>query len=94
MPGGFGTGMAGSATFIALTVSMPKDEIAMATGPMYLASAVGMVVGIAAISATQLSSLKILLVQSLQGWNAAAVSIRRLSLSAYKGSQTSSFNSR
>jgi hypothetical protein len=74
VPGGFGTGMAGSATFIALTCSVTKGEIAMATGGMYLASAVGMVVGIAACSAAQLSSLQNLLTESLTDPDAASVS--------------------
>ena len=74
VPGGFGTGMAGSATFIALTVSVSKPEMAMATGGMYLASAVGVVVGIATSSAIQLSSLQTLLVGSLHGPDAARAS--------------------
>ncbi|KAG0645632.1 Vacuolar membrane amino acid uptake transporter fnx2 [Hyphodiscus hymeniophilus] len=73
VPGGFGTGMAGSATFIALTVSVDKSEIAVATGGMYLMSAVGMVVGVAASSAMQLSTLKNALAGSLHGPDAAEV---------------------
>lgn len=74
VPGGFGTGMTSSAAFIALTSSVAKSEIAMATGGMYLCSAVGTVVGIAASSAIQLSTLQNLLSSSLHGPDAAAVS--------------------
>lgn len=75
VPGGFGTGMAASATFIALTSSVLHGEIAMATGGMYLASAMGMVVGIAASSAVQMGSLRNLLVSRLSGPAAAEVRI-------------------
>jgi MFS family permease len=74
VPGGFGTGMTSSAAFIALTSSVAKSEIAMSTGGMYLFGSVGMVVGVAASSAIQLSALKVLLVARLHGPNAAAVS--------------------
>jgi hypothetical protein len=67
--------MAASATFIALTVSVAKSEIAMATGGLYLAGAVGMVVGVAASSAIQLSSVQNLLAEQLHGPDAAAVSL-------------------
>lgn len=73
IPGGFGTGMAAAATFIALTSSVEKAEVAMATGGMYLASAIGMVVGIAVSSSVQLNSLRALLVESIHGPEAAEV---------------------
>ena len=61
IPGGFGTGMAASATFIALTSSVEHKDIAVTTGGMYLSSAVGMLAGIAVSSSVQLSSLRTLL---------------------------------
>lgn len=67
IPGGFGTGMAASATFIALTSSLQHADVAMATGGMYLATTVGSVVGIAVSSSVQVSALKALLVQALEG---------------------------
>ena len=76
IPGGFGTGMAAAATFIALTTSVEKAEIPMATGGMYLASAVGMVVGIAVSSSIELNSLRALLVASLHGPDSAKVGIQ------------------
>jgi MFS family permease len=74
IPGGLGTGMAYAATFIALTSSVKKEEIALVTGGMYLASAVGMVVGIAVSSAVQLNSLQALLLASLHGPESSKVS--------------------
>jgi MFS family permease len=73
VPGGFGTGVAGSATFIAVTSGVEKGEIAMATGGMYLASAIGMVVGIAVSSAVQLGSLRDLLGTKLNSSESAKV---------------------
>ena len=65
--------MAGSATFIAVTSGVEKKEIAMATSGMYLANAVGMVVGIAVSSAVQLESLGDLLRARLNGTESAKV---------------------
>ena len=65
--------MAAAATFIALTSSVGKEEIAVATGGMYLASSVGMVVGIAVSSSIQMNSLIMLLVASIHGPEAAKV---------------------
>jgi hypothetical protein len=67
MPSGFGTGLAFSATFIALQASVKRDEIAISTGGLYTASAIGMVVGIAASSTVQLGTLRAALEASLGG---------------------------
>lgn len=69
MPSGFGTGLAFSATFIALQASVKREEIAISTGGLYTASAVGMVVGIAASSTAQLGTLRAALQESLGGLN-------------------------
>lgn len=61
IPGGFGTGMAAASTFIALTSSVGKEEMAVVTGGMYLSSAIGMLVGLAASSSVQVGSLRALL---------------------------------
>jgi MFS family permease len=73
IPGGFGTGMTMSATFIALTSSVEKKDIAMVTGGMYLASAVGMVVGVAVGSSLQMSSLRVLLAEKVTGPEASKI---------------------
>ncbi|PQE17967.1 major facilitator superfamily transporter protein [Rutstroemia sp. NJR-2017a WRK4] len=46
-PGGFGLGITAACTFIALTASIQKKELSIATGGMYLAGSIGMVVGVA-----------------------------------------------
>ena len=66
-PGGLGMGIVGSAIFIALTSSVEHKDIAMATGGMYLGSAFGMMTGIAVSTSVQLTSLRWLLVERLQG---------------------------
>jgi Major Facilitator Superfamily len=66
MPSGFGMGLAFSATFIALQSSVKKEEIAISTGGLYTASAIGMVIGIAASSTVQLGSLRAALESSLK----------------------------
>jgi MFS family permease len=66
-PGGFGTGMVGSANYIALTLSVERKDIAMATGGIYLVSAIGMMTGIAVSTSVQLTSLRGLLLERIQG---------------------------
>ncbi len=66
MPGGFGTGIAFSATFIGLTSAVSKGEMAVATSGLYLSSGVGTVVGVAAASAVQIGTLRGLLVHGLK----------------------------
>ncbi|KAI9650714.1 hypothetical protein NHQ30_000737 [Ciborinia camelliae] len=56
-PGGFGLGITAACTFIALTVSVQKKEMAMATAGMYLMSSIGLVVGIALCAGVQNSAL-------------------------------------
>ncbi|KAM3084217.1 hypothetical protein ACMFMF_001574 [Clarireedia jacksonii] len=46
-PGGFGLGITSACAFIALTASIQKKELSMATGGMFLAGSIGMVVGVA-----------------------------------------------
>jgi MFS family permease len=66
MPSGFGMGLAFSATFIALQSSVKREEVAISTGGLYTASAIGMVIGIAAASTVQLGSLRVLLETGLK----------------------------
>jgi hypothetical protein len=71
MPSGFGMGLAFSATFVALQSSVKKEEVAISTGGLYTASAIGMVVGIAASSTVQLGTLRSALEASLNGFSDA-----------------------
>jgi hypothetical protein len=71
MPSGFGTGIAFSVTFIALQCSVKREEIAISTGGLYTASAIGMVIGIAASSTVQLGSLRVLLEAGLKDLSGA-----------------------
>ena len=71
MPSGFGMGLAFSATFVALQSSVKKEEVAISTGGLYTASAIGMVVGIAASSTVQLGTLRSALEASLNGFSGA-----------------------
>ncbi|KAF7867338.1 hypothetical protein EAF04_005421 [Stromatinia cepivora] len=56
-PGGFGLGITAACTFIALTVSVQKKEMGMATAEMYLMSSIGVVVGVALCAGVQNSAL-------------------------------------
>lgn len=78
VPGGFGTGMAQASTFIALTSSLQHKDMAIATGGLYLSSAVGMLVGLAVSSAVQLSTLRSILEDRLTGESGAKVCELRL----------------
>ncbi|KAF2727601.1 MFS general substrate transporter [Polyplosphaeria fusca] len=51
VPGGFGTGMAQSAVFIALQAAIDPEHTAVATASLYLSGTVGMIVGMASVSA-------------------------------------------
>ncbi|KAK2597096.1 hypothetical protein N8I77_012964 [Diaporthe amygdali] len=57
-PGGFGTGIALSAVFIAVQASVDKSQVAPAISALYLASGFGTVVGLAAVSATFQAGLR------------------------------------
>jgi MFS family permease len=71
IPSGFGMGLAFSATFVALQSSVKKEEVAISTGGLYTASAIGMVIGIAAASTVQLGSLRVLLEAGLENFSGA-----------------------
>jgi len=71
MPSDFGMGLAFSATFVALQSSVKREEIAISTGGLYTASAIGMVVGIAASSTVQLGSLRAVLEVNLRNISGA-----------------------
>ncbi|KAH8594599.1 major facilitator superfamily domain-containing protein [Bisporella sp. PMI_857] len=67
IPGGFGSGMAQASTFIALSGAVEKSEMAIATGGIYLSSAVGMLVGLAISSSVQMGTLRTILEERIIG---------------------------
>lgn len=60
-PGGFAAGVALASTFIVLTANMPHETAAVATGGLYLASNLGVVLGLSISSGLQRGVLKYLL---------------------------------
>lgn len=64
-PGGFGSGVATTSTFIALTAAMSHKNMAVATSGFYLASNLGTVLGVSIGSSIQRGVLKILLQKRL-----------------------------
>lgn len=50
VPGGFGTGVAISATFIVLSVSLDKSELAIAGSGLYMTSSVGAILGLSTVA--------------------------------------------
>lgn len=56
--GGFGTGMANSAVFVALTAGVDKESIAIAASGLYLSSNVGAVTGVSAAGAIFQNALR------------------------------------
>lgn len=67
IPGGFGTGIASSAVFIALAASVTDEELAIAGTGLYTFSGIGGVIGITASGAIFQSWTKKGLELSLQG---------------------------
>jgi MFS family permease len=64
-PGGFAAGVALASTFIVLTAKMPHEAVAVATGGLYLASNLGVVLGLSISSGLQRGVLKYLLKERL-----------------------------
>lgn len=67
IPGGFGNGIALSASFIALTANLDQSQVAIASSGLYLSSNVGMVTGISVASAVLQTSLRKQLRIDLEG---------------------------
>jgi fucose permease len=65
-PGGFATGVAYGAVFVALTAGVAEDEIPIAASGLYLSGNVGCVAGIAAVDAVYQNTLRSGLVNALQ----------------------------
>jgi MFS family permease len=60
-PGGFGSGVAGTAAFIALTSSMSHETVAIATSGYFLFGSLGTVLGVSISSSIQRGALKMIL---------------------------------
>jgi hypothetical protein len=58
LPSGFGTGIAGAATFVALMAYLPQSDSAIATGGMYLMGSIGMILGLSLSSSLQRGMLR------------------------------------
>ncbi|KAN0099173.1 efflux pump antibiotic resistance protein [Hyaloscypha variabilis] len=58
LPSGFGTGIAGAATFVALMAYLPQSDAAIATGGMYLMGSIGMILGLSLSSSLQRGMLR------------------------------------
>ncbi|CZS97654.1 related to multidrug resistance protein fnx1 [Rhynchosporium agropyri] len=71
VPGGFGTGIAFSAAFIALTASVKRRNMAVATSGLYLCSGLGFVLGVAGASSVQITTLRTLLGKAFAGVDGA-----------------------
>ncbi|KAE8450081.1 hypothetical protein EG329_006862 [Mollisiaceae sp. DMI_Dod_QoI] len=68
IPGGFGMGVVISCSMISLVAGVKKQEIAVATGGLYLSSGIGTMIGIAGSSAVQMGTLRALLERRLSGF--------------------------
>jgi len=58
IPGGFGNGIALSASFIALTAGVDACQVAIASSGLYLSSSIGMVSGLSVAAAILQSTLR------------------------------------
>jgi hypothetical protein len=67
IPGGFGNGIALSASFIALTAGVDACEMAIASSGLYLSSNLGMVTGLSVAAAILQSTLRKQLRIALEG---------------------------
>lgn len=68
IPGGFGTGVALSTTFIALTASIASSDMAIAAAGLYQAQNIGVVVGLSITSAILQGTLRPMLDWRLNGF--------------------------
>lgn len=75
IPGGFGSGIAGATTFIAVTSTVPYESVAVAASGSYLSASVGTVLGISLSSTIQRGVLRRSLTERLGGSDRAEVCI-------------------
>ncbi|KAF7960104.1 hypothetical protein EAE96_001703 [Botrytis aclada] len=68
IPGGFGNGIALSASFIGLTAGVEQEELAIATSGLFLSANVGCVVGVSGAGSVMEAGLEKGLRVALEGW--------------------------
>lgn len=68
IPGGFGNGIALSASFIGLTAGVEQEELAIATSGLFLSANIGCVVGVSAAGSVMEAGLEKGLRVALEGW--------------------------
>jgi fluoride ion exporter CrcB/FEX len=84
-PGGFGSGVTTTSTFIALTADMSHENMAVVTSGFYLSSNLGTVLGVSISSSIQRGILKILLQKRLPFSDGASLQACRSSSERFVG---------
>ncbi|KAF7942589.1 uncharacterized protein EAE97_006043 [Botrytis byssoidea] len=77
IPGGFGNGIALSASFIGLTAGVEQEELAIATSGLFLSANVGCVVGVSGAGSVMEAGLEKGLRVALEGWEGSQTIIER-----------------
>ncbi|KAG4035758.1 hypothetical protein MFRU_001g05260 [Monilinia fructicola] len=77
IPGGFGNGIALSATFIGLTAGVEQEELAIASSGLFLSANVGTVVGLSVAGSVMQWGLERGLKVALEGWEGSERIIER-----------------
>ncbi|KAF7940449.1 uncharacterized protein EAE98_000576 [Botrytis deweyae] len=77
IPGGFGNGIALSASFIGLTAGVEQEELAIATSGLFLSANVGCVVGVSGAGSIMQAGLEKGLRVALEGWEGSQKIIER-----------------
>ncbi|RDW63810.1 hypothetical protein BP6252_11355 [Coleophoma cylindrospora] len=79
VPGGVGTGMAGSGVFVAMTAMLKQEEMAMATGGFFLSTNTGIISGITAANLAIRVGFQRQLERNLTGPDSATIIKRAMS---------------
>ncbi|TGO56817.1 hypothetical protein BOTNAR_0215g00120 [Botryotinia narcissicola] len=77
VPGGFGNGIALSASFIGLTAGVEQEELAIATSGLFLSANVGCVVGVSGAGSVMEAGLEKGPRVALEGWEGSQMIIER-----------------
>ncbi|KAF7874623.1 uncharacterized protein EAF02_008600 [Botrytis sinoallii] len=77
IPGGFGNGIALSASFIGLTAGVEQEELAIATSGLFLSANIGCVVGVSGAGSIMQAGLEKGLRVALEGWEGSQKIIER-----------------
>ncbi|THV48021.1 hypothetical protein BGAL_0273g00160 [Botrytis galanthina] len=77
IPGGFGNGIALSASFIGLTAGVEQEELAIATSGLFLSANIGCVVGVSGAGSVMEAGLEKGLRVALEGWEGSQKIIER-----------------